>query len=249
MSAVNGALLVGSTIFGDFAQHAIWAFIGMALGVVSNIALVLGGATEKARDWRGRWQKRRALRRKEKEARKANKGPFFEGLNGRSSSDRPIGSATGSLRIYVPGKDDLPPEEEMPLKAGLRLLVEGVTLIIRGLKELVALVVLIPWAAIPYIVLIAVAFPLKPLLLKAGVGEETAEGALIADIVLLALTGAWLLTSIRTRKRSVLIRCLETAMLGGVPLLAVALALAGAEPLYGVGCLLIGGIIYVKAFR
>jgi hypothetical protein len=149
----------------------------------------------------------------------------------------------------VPGKDDLPLKEEMPLKTGLLLLVEGVTLIIRGLKELVALVVLIPWAAIPYIVLFAVAFPLKPFLLSAGVDEETAEGVLIADIVLLALTSAWLLTSIRTRQRSILIRCLETAMLGGVPLLAAALAVAGAEPLYIVGCLLMGGIIYVKSFR
>jgi hypothetical protein len=249
MSGVSGALLAGSTIFGDFTQHAIWAFIGTALGVVSNIALVLSGATEKARDWRGRWQKRRALRRKEKEARRASKGPFFDRLNRRSSSDGAIASATESLRIYVPGKDDLPPEEEMPLKVGLRLLVEGVTLIIRGLKELVALVVLIPWAAIPYIVLFAVAFPLKSLLLRAGIDEETAEGLLIADIVLLALTSAWLLTSIRTRQPSVLIRSLETAMLGGVPLFAAALAFAGAEPLYVVGCLLIGGVIYVKAFR
>lgn len=245
-----GAVLISvSIIFGETGQNALWALVGAFLSVFIAVVLDVSGAIEKMRGWRERRKKRRAIRRKEKEARQANRGPLFDRLTrGSLSSAEPIASVTESVPIYLPGKEDLPTEGGSPFRVGLRLLLEGITLMLRGLKEMVALVILIPWVAVFYMVLIVGAIAIEPLMLKLGINGETAEGVLIADLVLLGLTGAWLLTSVRTQKRSVLIRCLETVLLAGVPLLAVALAFAADNPLYALGPAIIGVIVYVKAF-
>jgi hypothetical protein len=249
MSATGAVWISLSVMLGDTGQNALWALVGAFLSVSIAVVLDLSGAIDQMRGWRERRTKRKALRRKEKEAGQASKGPLFDRLTRRPvSAAEPAGSATESVPFYIPGKEDLPPEDGSPFRAGLRLLLEGIALMLRGLKEMASLVRLIPWVVVFYMVLIVGAFALKPLILRLGVDEETAEGVLIADLVLLGLTGAWLLTGVRTEKGSILIRCLETVVLAGFPLLAVAFAFAAGNVLYAFGPALIGVIVYVKAF-
>jgi hypothetical protein len=249
MSAAGAVLVPVSVIFGETGQNAPWALVGAFLSVFIAVVLDLSGAIERMRGWLEHWRASKALRRKEKEARQANRGPLFDRpSSGSLSSAEPVASTTEPVSIYIPGKDDLPPEGGSPLRSGLRLLLEGITLMLRGLKEMVALVVLIPWVAVFYMALSAAGFAIKPLMHRLGIGEETAEGVLIADLVLLVLTGAWLLTSVRTQKRSVPIRCLETGVLAGVLLLAVAVAFAADNYLYALGPAVVGLVVYFKVF-
>jgi hypothetical protein len=237
-----------SVILGETGRDAVWASVGALLSVIIGVLLDVSGAIDQMRGWLERRRQRKALRRKEKEARQASKGPLFDRLTRRSASSTEAAmSATKSVPTYISGKEDLRPEGGSPFGVGLRLLLEGIALMLQGLREMASLARLIPWVAVFYMVLFVNAVALKPLLLRLGIDEETAEGVQIADLVLAALTVAWLLTSVRTPKRSVLIRCLETAVLIGIALSAAALAFAD-NSLYAVGMVAIGGIVWVKAF-
>jgi len=161
-----------SVILGEAGQNALWALVGAFLSVTIAALLDLTGAVDRLGDWFDRRRKGKALRRKEREAAEAMGDPRFDQFTKRAMPGEAVTSATDAVPTYVPGKEDLPPEGESPFRIGFRLLVEGVALMLRGLREMASLVILIPWVAVFYMVLVVGAFAVKPLMLRLGVDEE-----------------------------------------------------------------------------
>ncbi len=248
MSSLGVVIALLSIVLGDL-QNALWTIAGAVLSVVFATAVQISGKVEEIRDWRRDRKAKRRRMEKEKEALESETESLLEDLNKRPVPVEGVALGDELEPIYIPAQDDLPPVDEAPIMTGLRLLREGLALVFRGLKELVALGRLVSWVAITYLVLLAIALGLKSVMRRLGVPEETAEDALIADVALLILTGAWFLTGIRTKRRSIPFRSLETVVLDGIPMGSVALGVTSESVIYGVLCLSIGVLFYMRAFR
>lgn len=105
------------------------------------------------------------------------------------------------------------------------------------------------WVGLAYLFLLSAAvWWLDPLLSRLGATEGTAMSAVVVDVVLVVLTGAWLVTGIRTRRRPTRTRLIETCVLVSVCAAAFALGFAAGSVPMGVLCLGFGGLAFLKGF-
>ena len=117
-----------------------------------------------------------------------------------------------------------------------------------GLRDLLALALMVPAISVLYVVLVTGFFWwLKPLLLAFGVSEQAAESILIADVVLALCSGAWTLTGIG-RKRAFEDRVARSAVMVLLSVGVLLVALVPGEPLFGVFAAVLGLWAYLKLF-
>jgi hypothetical protein len=105
------------------------------------------------------------------------------------------------------------------------------------------------WVGLAYLFLLSAAlWWLNSLMLRLGASKETARNAVLVDVMLVVLTGAWLLAGIRTRRRPIRTRLAETFVLVTVCLGAFALVAVTGSVVYGGVCVFFGGIAFLKGF-
>ncbi|HSS32326.1 MAG TPA: hypothetical protein VLL27_03500 [Solirubrobacterales bacterium] len=251
MSAAGVVMLPALSLIaslGDSVQSGLWAVAGAMLSVVIAVLLDRSGTLEQMRERRKKQKEKKAREEKEKEASESGGGPLIGSWQLPSQSVEHVATGTKESPVWTPGKDDLPPEDGSPFLAALRTLRVGVLQVVQGIKELLGLGLLIPWVALFYLLLLSGIFWLDPLMLRMGFSEDSAAGAVVADWALSILTGGWILTGIRTRKRSISVRILQTGVLVAVVLAAVALVVATGSFLYGGGGVFVGAVAYLKMF-
>jgi len=132
-----------------------------------------------------------------------------------------------------------PPPEKSQLPEALRRLWND-------FRDLVDLGV--SWVGLVCVLLLFAIGWLESLMLKMGFSEKTAVDAVHVDMALAALAVVWLLTGIRTPKRSIRTHLLETSVVALVCLGAFALVDATGSFVSGGICLLLGGIAFLKGF-
>jgi len=116
-----------------------------------------------------------------------------------------------------------------------------------ALRELIDLG--LSWVGLAYLFLLSAAlWWLDSLMLRLGASEDTAMSAVVVDVVLVVLTGAWLLTGIRARKRPTRTRLMETCVLVSACAAAFTLGVASRSVPLGVLCLGFGGLAFLKGF-
>lgn len=234
--------------FGDSFQSGVWAVAGAILSVGIAVALDISGTSEKMRDRRKKQKEKRLRQAKEKEASEGGEGPLIGSWQLPSQSVEHVATSTKASPVWIPGEEDLPPEDESPVVIASRTVWGGVLQVVQGIKELLGLGLLIPWVGFFYLLLLSGIFWLDPLMLKLGFSEDTATGAVVADWALWLLTGGWIFTGIRTLRRSTSARIVQTGALVLLALGVVSLIAATGSFLYGGGGVLVGAVAYLKMF-
>lgn len=253
MSAVAGAILQVPDLaasLGDSLQDAGWAIFGALLGALAGALLQLTGKVEKLQERRRDQTAQRTREQKEKEAKEADgeeEGFFSDWPPREQPAERPE-QGVKTVETWRPGEADLPPDGESPFKLAFRSLADSALQFGRGAKDLLALSLMIPAVVVFYLVLLSGLFWLDSLMLSLGFSSDTATGAVVADAVLTALTGGWMFSGIRTRKRPFAARIGATFVFAGTALATGYLWMSTGNPLYAVGCALAGTWIYFRIF-
>jgi hypothetical protein len=229
--------LVVTASLGDWIQVAVSLVLGTVLSGIVVVLLGVFGVADRLRERREEQKRKNLRQQKEREALESGGGPAIEG----SAPPPPVDESPQAIKArpsWSPDREDRAPEGSQLLDALRRLWDD--------LRDLIDLGV--SWVGLFYLFLLSAIGWLDSLMLRLGFSEDAATSAVVVDAVLVALTGAWLLTGIRTRKRAIGVRLLETSALVVVCLGAGALVVATGSVVYGGLCVLFGGIAFLKGF-
>jgi hypothetical protein len=106
----------------------------------------------------------------------------------------------------------------------------------------------VSWVGLVFLLSLSALFWLESLMLRLGCPAGVATGPRYVDGAVLIVTGAWLLTGVRSERRSLRTRLQEASALALVCLGTAALVIATGSLTYGAVCLLFGGIAFLKGF-
>jgi hypothetical protein len=118
----------------------------------------------------------------------------------------------------------------------------------RWCEDLVVASLVAPWVVVFSFLLLVGLVALEPLVRSLGLSDEVAVAALLADAVLLTLAGSWIVTGVRTRKRTLGERMVQAVALVGLLVVVAALAIRTDSAACGAIFLGIATYFYVRLF-
>jgi hypothetical protein len=252
---------IGVGGLGDIVQNGGFAVFSGVLGA----ALTLGFAIwDQAHGWVDGLQRRRRIQKDERvhrdETREAGEEPnasvpeevedstveFFDWPpRPRAGSDR---RPTQEVEPPPSDEDDPRPPRAPRLHALLASLSESAFRFARWLKDLVALALIAPWVFVVSALLLLGLVTLDSLARSLGFSDEAAQAAVLTDAVLLTLAGAWIVTGVRTRRRTPGQRAVQAAVLVLLLVVAVALAIGTGNALTGLVFSVFAMYFYARMF-
>ena len=238
----------------DLAQSGGFAVFGAILGAILSVALAyyldVSGKLDEARERRRKQKATRTREEKEKEAREAEEAghPFFADWPPSRRSEEEDPRDTRTVEPWRPGPEDLPPKGDSLLVQALAAFREFVTLSARWLKDLLSLTLMMPWIVVCYLLTASGIFWLDSVVRSLGFSEGVVTAVLATDAVLTAVTGAWIVTGIRTRKRALPARVAQTAMLVGLFVGSAVLETGSGNVILAGAFLLAGVWLYIRLF-
>jgi hypothetical protein len=252
---------IGVGGFADVVQNGGFAVFSAVLGAALSVGFAIW---DQAAGWVDGLQRRRRIQKDERvhqdetrEERERSDAPAPEEAEDRAAEffdwpprhraelDRGPGQ-TGELP--PPDGEEPRPPGESRLRAWLASLRESTFRFSRWVKDLVALALIAPWVFVVSALLLFGLVALDSLARSLGFSDEVARAAVVTDAVLLTLAGAWIVTGVRTRRRTPGQRVLQAAVLVLLLVAVVALAIGTESLPYGLALFVFAMYVYARMF-